>query len=88
MKTYIYPQNLKAAATLWAWSLRDFTIIGVGILISVVAIAQTGFAVPLAIILTFAFLTIRIEEQTVMDFLKNATRYFITTQQYFEWRFP
>jgi hypothetical protein len=86
MKTYIYPQNLKAAATLWLWSLRDFAIIGIGILISVVAIAQAGFVFPLAFILTYAFLTIRLDDQTILDFLRYATKYFITTQQYFEWR--
>ena len=26
MKTYLYPQNLKARANLWLWSLRDFVI--------------------------------------------------------------
>ncbi len=24
MKTYIYPQNLKAASRLWLWSIKDF----------------------------------------------------------------
>ena len=28
MKLYIYPQNLKATANLWLWSLRDFAQIG------------------------------------------------------------
>ena len=27
MKTYIYPQNLKAASRLWLWSIKDFLII-------------------------------------------------------------
>ena len=27
MKLYIYPQNLKATANLWLWSLRDFALI-------------------------------------------------------------
>ena len=27
MTTYIYPQNLRAKANLWLWSLRDFLII-------------------------------------------------------------
>ena len=27
MKTYIYPQNLKAASKLWLWSIKDFLII-------------------------------------------------------------
>lgn len=27
MTQYIYPQNLKATANLWLWSLRDFVIL-------------------------------------------------------------
>ena len=30
MTTYIYPQNLRAKANLWLWSLRDFLIIAFG----------------------------------------------------------
>ena len=31
-KQYIYPQNMRASATLWLWSLKDFAIIVVGAL--------------------------------------------------------
>ena len=41
---FIYPDNLKAKATLWLWELRDVAIIGVGFLFSILAIAQTGNA--------------------------------------------
>ena len=34
----------------------------------------------------FGFLTIRMDDTTVLDFLKYAVRYFISTQQYYEWR--
>lgn len=44
---FIYPDNLKAKATLWLWELRDVAIIGVGFLFSVLAIAQTGILLPL-----------------------------------------
>ena len=43
---FIYPDNLKAKATLWLWELRDVSIIGVGFLFSVLAIAQTGILLP------------------------------------------
>ena len=39
---YMYPDNLKAKATLWLWELKDIGIIGVGLLISVFALSQTG----------------------------------------------
>lgn len=35
MTHYIYPQNLKATANMWLWSLRDFAIMGVAALISI-----------------------------------------------------
>lgn len=40
MKTYIYPQNLKAASKLWLWSIKDFLIICIGLILSVVILTQ------------------------------------------------
>jgi len=86
LTTYLYPQNLKAKANLWLWSLRDFAILGIAALISVVILVNTLIFIPAAITLCFAFMTIRLEEITVLDFLSYAVRYFISTQQQFEWR--
>ena len=83
--TYIYPQNLRATANMWLWSLKDFFIIGIAALISALALTRMLFFPPLVITACYAFLTIRIEEQTILGFIKCAVRYFITTQQYFEW---
>jgi len=86
MKTYLYPQNLKASANLWLWSLRDFAILVVAALISVLILVNTFIYGPVVLVLIYAFLTIRLEDFTVMDFLRCAVRFFITTQQYFIWR--
>ena len=86
MTRYIYPQNLKATANMWLWGLRDFAIIGIAALLSVFAFAQLRWIVPGAATLTYAFLTIRYEDTTILEFIKCAVRYFITSQQYFEWR--
>ena len=43
---YIYPDNLKAAPTLFLWRLKDLAVIGIGALISVFAMSQTGFSLP------------------------------------------
>ncbi len=86
MKQYLYPQNLKAAANLWLWSLKDFAILGVAALLSIAALVQLGFILPAAATLCYGFLTIRMDDATILDFLKYAVRYFISTQQYFEWR--
>ena len=85
MTQYLYPQNLKATANLWLWGLRDFVILGVATLLSIVLLVRLRMAVPLALTLCFGFLTIRLEDSTVLDFLIHAVRFFLSTQQYFEW---
>ena len=86
MTPYLYPQNLRAEAHLWLWSLKDFVILGIAALLSVVALAQLHTVLPAAVTLCFGFLSIRMDETTVLDYLRYATRYFISTQQYYEWR--
>ena len=85
MTTYLYPQNLKATANMWLWSLRDFSIMSIAMLLSVLILANTRMVIPLAVTLCFGFLTIRLEETTVMDFIRYAVKYFISTQQEFYW---
>ena len=85
MTTYLYPQNLKATANMWLWSLRDFAIMSIAMLLSVLILANTRMVIPLAVTLCFGFLTIRLEETTVMDFIRYAVKYFISTQQEFYW---
>ena len=86
MKTYIYPENLKAAAKLWFWNLRDFAIIFLGLLVSVFALAQTGVLLPAALVLGYGFLSIRAHETSIIDFIRWAARHFITSQQLYIWR--
>lgn len=86
MKQYLYPQNLKATANLWLWSLKNFCILGIATLLSIVILVQTRIVIPAAVTLCYGFLTIQMDETTVLDFMKYAVQYFISTQQYFEWR--
>lgn len=86
MTQYIYPQNLKATANLWFWGLKDFAILDVATLLSIVALVQLRMVVPVAATLCYGFLTIRLDDVTVLDFIRYAIRYFLSTQQYFEWR--
>ena len=83
---YMYPDNLKAKATLWLWELKDIGIIGVGLLISVFVISQTGIMVPIAITAVYAFLAIRFEDTSIMDFIRYACAFFILKQQTYDWR--
>ena len=46
---FIYPENLKAKPMLWLWELRDIGIIGVGFLLSVLALSQGAGMIPLVI---------------------------------------
>ena len=84
---YIYPDNLKAKAVLWLWQLRDIGIIGIGLLISVFALAQLRFLPPIVITALYAFLTIRFDGTSILYFIKSACSYFLTKQQFFEWRY-
>lgn len=86
MTRYIYPQNLKATANLWLWSMRDFVIIAVAVLLSAVILVQLKTVMAAAITLCYGFLTIRMDDTTVLDFMRYAVRYLISTQRYFEWR--
>lgn len=86
MTNYLYPQNLKATANLWLWSLRDFCILGIAALISILILVQLRFFIPAAVTLCYGFLTIRMDDTTVLDFMRYAVRYFISTQQYYEWK--
>lgn len=83
---YMYPDNLKAKATLWLWELRDVGIIGVGLLISVFALAQLRFMILIVITSVYAFLTIRFEDISILNFICYACAFFVSKQQIYEWR--
>ena len=77
---------MRTQVKLWFWTLRDLIIIGVALTVSVISWAKLNFIVPAALTLLYGFLTIRMEEYSILDFIKRAWRYFISTQQYFEWK--
>jgi len=82
----MYPDNLKAKAILWLWELKDIGIIGIGLLISVFALAQLGFMPPIVITAVYTFLTIQFEDTSILNFIRYACTFFIFKQQIFEWR--
>lgn len=86
MMKYIYPENLKAKPTMWFWSLKDFVILAFGALVAIVFLIHWHKFVPFVVVLLFGFLTIRLDDATILDFLKYAVKYFITSQQEFRWR--
>lgn len=85
-ETYIYPHNLKSQAKLWFWNLRDIVIIGVALLISILALTQIKFFLPLALTLVYMFLSIQFDDTSVLDFIRQGVKYFLINQRYFEWK--
>ncbi len=83
---FIYPDNLKAKPTLWLWQLRDVAIIGVGFVLSVLIAAQFGVLLPLVATFLYGFLSIRVEDASILDFLHYAACFLFLKQQYFEWK--
>lgn len=58
------------------WELRDLAIIGVGALLSVFAMAQLNFLPPVVVTAVYAFLSIRMEDTSILDFLRYAATLF------------
>ena len=85
-ETYYYPYNLKSQAKLWLWNLRDIVIIGVALLISVLALSTVHFILPLALTLVYMFLSIRLEDVCVLDYIRCGVKYFLLSQRYYEWK--
>jgi hypothetical protein len=83
---YIYPENLRSKAVMWLWELKDITIIAAGVIISIVALTQVRLSIPLVITAVYAFLTIRFEDMSILQFIRNAFDFFIGIKQRYEWR--
>ena len=77
---------MRTQTKLWVWSLKDIIILGIALTISVVSWAKLGFVIPAALTAVYAILTMRMDENSILDYIKCSWRYFISTQQYFEWR--
>lgn len=85
-KQYIYPQNMKTDARLWFWGLKDILTLALALTISVILQVKFGFISPAGITLLYGVLSMRIDETSVLDYIRRAFRYFLTEQQYFEWK--
>ena len=85
---YIYPENLEAKAMLWLWELRDVAIIAAALLLAVFALARSGSFTLLIGAVLYAFLSVRVEDNSVLGFLCFAARFLLLHQQHFEWEAP
>ena len=77
---YLYPEDLTARPMLWLWTLRDVAWIGTGLLLSVLALTQTGSMIPLVITAALH------GGISMLDFLRYAAAFFFFGQQYYVWR--
>lgn len=84
---YMYPDNLKGKPTLWLWYLRDIGVIGVGAIMSVIAISRANFYLPTAMVGCYAFLMIRVQDTSIFDFISYACAYFLFNQQFYLWKY-
>lgn len=85
MKTYIYPENLRSAVKLWFWNVRDFIIICGGIILSVIVFVNLWNVLPIAATVCYGFLSLRVDDTAIMDYIFNAVKFFVTSQQTFYW---
>ncbi len=83
---FIYPDNLRAKAKLWLWELRDVSIIGIGLILSVLALTQGAGMLLLVLTVLYAFLSIRMDGASILDFLRCAICFLFVYQQYYEWK--
>jgi len=82
---YIYPDNLKAAPTLWLWHLKDITIGGLLAVLGAILYVYGGTFLIAAIAGLYLFLTIRFDDACILDFIRKAVVYFIARSQFFRW---
>lgn len=83
--TYLYPDHLKARATLWLWDLRDIGLIGIGALLSIACLSISGILFPLVLTAVYGFLSIQFDGTRIWDFILYACAFFVTRQQSFDW---
>ena len=82
---FLYPEHLKAKATLWLWTLRDIGVLIGALVLSALVLARLGTGLPLVLTALYAFLSIRLEGASILDFLRYAVCFIILKQQYYEW---
>ena len=86
MKTYIFPDTPTANVKLWFWNVRDFIIICGGIILSVIVLVNLWNVLPIAATASYAFLSLRADETSIIDYIFNAAKFYLTSQQLYFWR--
>lgn len=66
--------------------IRDVIIIGAAAIPSVLGAIQLQLYVPAALTAVYAFLSVRPDDPSVLDYIKRAVRFFLTGQQFYIWK--
>ena len=64
---YTYPHNMSAKATLWLWTLKDLSISGSCLLAGFFLFAEFSSCTVLVAGATYAFLTIRFDDTSMLE---------------------
>lgn len=79
---YTYPHNMSAKATLWLWTLKDLSISGSCLLAGFFLFAEFSSCTVLVAGATYAFLTIRFDDTSILDFLRYCFCFFFGQQEF------
>jgi len=71
---------------MWLWELKDLAVIGISLLLSIVILTQTKLMLPLVASALYAFLSMRFDGTSILDFIKYAATSFFLKPQFYEWR--
>lgn len=82
---YLYPNNLKGKPILWLWYMKDVVVIGISILISVFFYTKLHLIHFLVVSAVYALLTLRFDDMSILDFIINSCRFFMTQPQTYTW---
>ncbi len=82
---FLYPNDLKGKPKLWLWYLKDIVIIGIITLIAVLAYTQFNNIYFLVIAATYALLSLRFDDMSILDFLIHSCHFFIFSPQFYTW---
>lgn len=83
---YYYPDNLEAPPMWFFWTLRDTAVISLALVLAVLTTAFLHVIFLLAVVLVYAFVTMRFYGVSISDYLAKTWRYLLIGQQIYFWR--
>ena len=85
MSVYHFPPNLKSKPTIIVWEVKDIAVIVMGSMISFYFLLSNSFVLPSVFVITYAVMTIRVNEYTILSGVINALNYVVIETQEYDW---